>query len=624
MAKLYIIDTARVQDDLDSAEALLQMALARAAKIDPISEERSALAVEEIPDIVADFRRRIKVIDDILALSHDYIEPILQAGEQVKNPSDSQQLYEAYKQTIATLIDKCAVVIPAVIDCITHLEEQKPIDPKHPLQSLRTNHALLKAFVDAFQENPNRREIKKDMACAPRSPTKQPSLHLDLRGAALPETLPFIAKFAEKCRTHLDKETLFEKLLNELQRLARKATKGKQKAYVTRGAENGFRSFCEAFKQESQGRYTVYTSDQEYGAMFSNLDRRCIEIVPFERGIHDKDPCLMAYDLNKRLETAPVGRKVVFLSSVCRNGAYRIATNQVIAAIKKVHPDAEIWVDAAQDNMFFPDADLVVYSKRFGGTGGGMNFLGKRYQTDQYHSALRLSSGYLTEKVAACCGILFSQQNKIGNSLEDLNATPTLWKTRWKGTYIDSQARRFADELKGTSFGRHFETCYIDESKIEDPSYWKHGRIISFLRRRGSRANVRDVAEALERRRIYVDKKSISQQSGWKELVDFELKEDGTEQAQISAHFKRILEFEEQHKDTLVGTLIHPNFKLVSIGDGKLEVPKSHCTPDNFQRQQTYLVERGEMNEFIRIFIDVSISEEDITAVIEAIKSLSL
>lgn len=567
------------------------------------------------PEGLSEIRNRIKSITEGTKEEVFHILKYIQNYAQLQEIYGSADGIDAYIETLSKVADKGIAPFWEILETMAHQEDlaaKNPltIESEDPLKPITRNRELLMAFIKVgschCKENPKSEITYENIRAkiGKRKKIKKPSSRVpvtNFKGASLPTTMPVIREFAKACEDHPDQVSIFQALLAAFNEGVKEFSGGKQKAYLTKGAQNGLSLFFDAFYRENEGaEFEIATSDQEYLPMFSNIPKDKIKTVQYDKADVEK----FEEDLIERLRTSEAKRKIVFLSSVCRNGQ-RIATKELIQRIKKECPDAEVWIDAAQDNMFFTDADMVTYSKRMGGTGAGMILLSDKYQKQIYDDKLRLQAGYPIRALASLSTLIHAQKTRIGNKMQDLLEVEGLWRFEGKGNYMREMTASIKDKVEQTQFGEHFTTEYCDESKIDPEEFWKYGIIISFFKKENSPVKVEKVAANLKAKNFQIDWFSISALEGW-DQIDPEKQSMPDSREERLEFFKKIQRFQDGHRDYLVGPIVLPN---------------TDTTEESFKKQIEYLKARARAHEFIRIFIDASMAPEDINAFVEALTS---
>ncbi len=570
-----------------------------------------------------------------------------------------------------------------LLETIIGNEKRVKINPETPMSTLERNCELLLAFINAAREhnenNPKGKIYKyikaKVIRKNPRYETKE--RQQDFTGAAIPQTVPAVDEFIKKCENHPRKIRLFDALIASLPTHARPFISEDQILMITAtGAKDTFMQFCGVYLDEANKQKKtigVYTTNKEYLPMLGRLESEpeiaTIHKIKFNKESREK----FIEDLIAQLKASTEDKIVVFISANNRFGE-KMMDPKLIARIKNemkaAEKEVEIWVDAAQSNTPFKEADAAFYSKRVGTIGSTAIVLGPKYNQARkgeeedkedredkedkdstlFTEPFAFRSTYPIKELASICASLYIQEQRIGNKLEDLITTPTLWNFTGEGKYIDIEAKRFKKELEKNrgKFGEHFGVAFeCNEKEDQDTKTWRFAKIITLRKKPESPINLRNMQKELEDTGIMVDLFSISSRNhALKRIIKIEKARKPDNETPAKRKLEKLLQqlqsYQDSHQSQLAMSLIAPGledfteekFDKEQVGkDGQIEIPLQNqqgTTPqptsaqDLYEKQLEYLEEVVNEHEFIRIFIDIKATPADMDNLVKTLKSLKI
>jgi hypothetical protein len=486
-----------------------------------------------------------------------------------------------------------------------------PSTDKFVLDYLDCNEDLALAFINAARKSKHSPENVRQLI------EDQCSLHTrtpvgNFRGASIPNPVALFGEFGRICDrlNSSHSENVFGTLMTALQELGREATGGEQELFFSPGARKGWLAAFNAL-QKSYPTLRVYGSPHEYLAMLQDRDN-CRVVAG---GIEEKEGEL---DLSKNIldsiagESGLVGQPVVFLSSVRRTGK-RVDINRIMKEIRAEAPDVIFVVDAAQDHYMYPGADIVLYSKRFGGTGTGLVMIKKDTIHPKVRQAMAVQEGVNTQLLAATVAGLRCERQKVhfANKLQELVQTPEIWSFKNGGSYIKKQADKIVGAVSADAvLGDHFVPCYDPEEADEaNPRLWKSSRIITLHQRPSSGINLQKLAEIVEQQGIHLDWISPELEPEFEQYL-IHMGELPYSRDNCRCFCDALLEFQTVTKPTYFSEMI----VLPEVFNGT--APMSE---ELYERQRAYLKESLSRQNMIRLYIDIQMNNEDIEKMLSAL-----
>ncbi len=363
---------------------------------------------------------------------------------------------------------------------------------------------------------------------------------------------PKLEKFHAQIKTFLDnpsqRDRKYEILLNTFKKLIKEKFGKNYDGYYTTGTTNAFTALQDKFWKVHPNAH-LYHTPNEYLVM-------PYKVMPQKRQSIDMDPYdpeevflqRIFDDVKKReLNGEEVCESVVILISSELRGGIRIFDVHRIAEIveeknkslgyKKYH----LWIDAAQDNRLFvhpksennpvyhpenPDlfiGDIVFSSKRIGqGTGRGLVLVNNNTYPPEEDIAYSLSEssggGTNEDFLIDIIGGLYIETTQMPHQLADLTKTPSLWRLKGRGKFLDWEIVRAFELIKRLPFlKKHFrleaQNRPLDSLEIGRKNHGKFKknnerqghRILRLAKNEKSPVNLSQLVNRLAKRGIKVD-----------------------------------------------------------------------------------------------------------------------
>jgi hypothetical protein len=180
------------------------------------------------------------------------------------------------------------------------------------------------------------------------------------------------------------------------------------------------------------------------------------------RGIPEREPIVLLVSTQMR-----IGAKLVDTKKV----AQIVETENQRIGYKQYH----LWFDSSQDSRVMDDGDIVFFSKRFAGSGGGMVLANnKTYPEDDgkdIKEALRLRSSYDASIIPRLIASLHLTSRKVGHTVSALTHTPGLWHYKGKGTFVAGEIEKARTHIDKSEL---LSGLFSIESQMpDDPAQWK-------------------------------------------------------------------------------------------------------------------------------------------------------
>ena len=199
------------------------------------------------------------------------------------------------------------------------------------------------------------------------------------------------------------------------------------RGFPTRGTLRSFQAVID--RVEPQTLFVICTPG-EFGPMVSSLEETStlfVNIEDIDFAVED-----LTDNVVQIMETYPERPLVFLISSCLRIGGRYLDLQMLRAKIQAAHAQPitasrQLWVDAAQDHRVV-HADVVFYSKRFAGTGGGLVVVDAGV-SEAIREKLEVKSGYDTVYLVRVCKALVSALRGTYFGFEDMLVRPNLWDT---------------------------------------------------------------------------------------------------------------------------------------------------------------------------------------------------
>lgn len=562
---------------------------------------------DDLDPVIAMTRRGVRdsFLGSLAKIVHERMAEICSLTE----PGEKRR--EALKQELRECLAGSFELFWGTLEAL--VRDPLPLDPKRPLDYLATNEDLALAFIQTAQESPQidnlNQRIGEQCSRHPRRPIN------NFRGASIPNPIPLFEQFGLQCKeiSGSHEHNVYGALMTALAELTQEATQDKQTAYFTPGARKAWLSVFDVLRKRYPS-LRVYGTPHEYIAMLQ--DRNYCRVVDGDlEGESDEDELKISQRLLEAMSGDTLREQpVVFLSSVRRTGK-RIDVNRIMGEIRREFPNVIFVVDAAQDHYMYPDADIVLYSKRFGGTGTGLIMLKKDSIPPEIQRAMTIQEGVNIQLLASTVAGLRSERQSVhfANRLQNLITTPGLWEFRGGGTYIDQQSSRIAQSIADDPYlSEHFEVEFSEEKPdVANPNLWKSSRVVTLRKKPHSSLDLEKLCQKIEQQDgLHLDWISPANEEEFKEIMALA----GKPYTRDNCHHlcEMILDFQTTTKPTYFTEMI----ALPEVFNGA--VPMSE---DTFRRQIEYFTKSIERQSMIRLYIDLQMNSEDIDRLLSALSS---
>ncbi len=551
---------------------------------------------------------RDSFLESLSGIAHQELGKICQEHEA------GEPRLKALKQELTECLNGSFELFWGALEAL--VREPIPLNPENPLDYLAVNEDLALAFIQTAQEHSGDRDNltqKIDDQCSAHDRTDINNF----RGASIPNPVPLFEKFGllSKAIGGSHEHNIFGKLMAALRDLVTEATGDQQVGFFTPGARKGWLAAFNALRRQHPN-LRIYGTPHEYLAMLQDRDHcRVVDSDISQNGDPEGES-----EISQRLleaisgEEGLVDQPIVFLSSMRRTGQ-RVDVNRIMKEIRAEVPSVLFVVDAAQDHYMYPDADIVLYSKRFGGTGTGIMMLKKDSISKEVLRAMAIQEGVNIQLLASTvAGLRCERQpTHFANCLKDLTATPALWNFRGGGTYIDRQATRIAEAISDTPvLNEHFTVSYDDEEPDEaNPNLWKSSRIIGLHQKQTSDLDLAKLClHAEQHGNIQLDWIAPTMEPECETLLDLASQPYSRENCRRLCD--GILEFQTTTKPTYFTEMI----ALPEVFNGAAPMSR-----DTFERQKEYFLQSIARQNMIRLYIDIQMHVTDIDRLLSSLTS---
>lgn len=512
------------------------------------------------------------------------------------SPGEDRQI--ALRQLLTHCLDEGFEVFWGVLEVLDRSPLQ--VETADPIDFLQRNEDLFLAFVQTVQGHSSLQEwrLRIERSVVSRSYF----LNLSFKGASVPMERPLFKVFGQACGELRKQTYLF--LIAALDSIAAEATDGLQRAYLSsEGASNTWLSLINYLRHRANVR--VYSTTGAYLPMIPHDQRESENFVIVED--HD-DTTLIAFLIAAiQARAGEDARPIVFLPTVFRTGQ-RLDIPRIMQEVQAACPSPKVLfaLDAAQDHYFYPDADIVIYSKRFGDSGMGMLMLREDLPPEMGlsdHACVKggLNIEHLARMVAAWrCE---RQPVHVASRVQDLRRVASLWHFSGRGTYIDRQASAISQYFEQDSVLKaHFEVEFSSEPEDLPGNLhpWKSSRILVLRRRKSSNLDLLALNERLVALGIEVDCFSLGSLRSFRHLRN--LAKDRYSPQKARKLFEAIFNFQNTTDSSQLLEMV----SLPKVYNG------GEPTRDLYLRQRAALKAAAERQTLFRVHIDVTHTEEDI------------
>ncbi len=334
-----------------------------------------------------------------------------------------------------------------------------------------------------------------------KKPMQQGQQELKLNGAALPEIFPKIDHYVESAMKYLggrscDKGKKFMLMLEAFKKISEEVFGKDMEAFcavaTTRNLTSLVSRFWSAFPHAELIAepyeylpmwYAVSDATKRHMIDIDNLnfneEHLTVELLRKGETIRQK----------RKAESVPEKDPIVLLiSTQMRIGAKLLDPKKIMQWV-----DAEneflgfqqyhVWFDASQDSRIVADGDLVFYSKRFAGSGGGMVLANKAtYPEDDGHDireSFRLRSSYDVSIIPRLTASLHLTSRKVGHHVANLAQTPGLWYFQGKGTFVAGEVEKARSSLSQSPIVKDLFT--LEHQMPSDAKQWKVDAVMRII-----------------------------------------------------------------------------------------------------------------------------------------------
>ncbi len=266
----------------------------------------------------------------------------------------------------------------------------------------------------------------------PDAKTPQLIENLYLDGAGLPVPPATVLAYERKLTTFMEAapftgRTVFSVLTSLFEETARQVFGAQLSAFYTQGTLTSFQKWVLRFWQVYPEARCISTP-LEYMPMYYNLPRRFRHMVDLPDLYFREEDLTAAFfakgdALNRGLtESEKRNRPICLLvSSEPRCGGKRLDMNKISDLVAQQNAalgyrQYHLWTDASQDFRTLRKTDVLWYSKRHAGTGGGMILVNNQtYDLDnsELREAVRVRSGYDIRYIIRLIASLLSMKSRM-------------------------------------------------------------------------------------------------------------------------------------------------------------------------------------------------------------------
>jgi len=260
---------------------------------------------------------------------------------------------------------------------------------------------------------------------------------------------------------------------------------------------------------------------------------------------------------------------------------------------------------------------MLLYSKRLGGAGTGIVALNKdRTEETSLRDAFNVPGTYRTGDLARAYGAMWyetKQTARFANHFGELLVNPALWGFKGKGTYIDSLCKDITDRIRADkALKKHFKIMYSSSPRKSGGRHtpWNSSRTLSFKKRPGSNVSVKQLADKLREKRIYVDWFSMKEEPAkeyYEEILEITRKPYSEKRCECLCN--AIMDFELHYPELVIDKTL--GLREIYAG-GNIEY-----TEDLYWRQIRRFKEAVGSQEMIRILVDITTRKGDICSFLE-------
>ncbi len=366
------------------------------------------------------------------------------------------------------------------IDILRLAEKERGADPlteNDMLLPLQIDNELFTEVLGVAQTHPQFKDWIRFLGQKADGELDQTSEQLDelrLDGAALPEMFPKIAEYEDRITRHVQtrggrKGKSFEVMTKAFKTIATTLFGNEVEAFYGVGTFPTFKSLALRFWKYNPDADLI-ACPYEYLPMWYQVAENRRHMADIPQGIDFTEEQLMDSLFRKGQEVREKRRQrgvednapiVLLVSSQMRIGGKMLDTKKIAELVETENQKNagdgrsryHLWLDASQDSRVIKEGDIVFYSKRHGGTGGGMVLARKAtYPEDSQDikEAFRTRSGYDLKYIPRIVAALFCIDKKIGHKFANLLDPKTigLWYFSGKGTFLEKEIEKAADAIR--------------------------------------------------------------------------------------------------------------------------------------------------------------------------------
>lgn len=329
----------------------------------------------------------------------------------------------------------------------------------------------------------------------------------------------------------------YDALLSGFKNLVERTWGGNYEGFRTKGTCDGYQKWISKFFGDPQyKRSRLITLDHDYMELYQNQDltsrHSCVSLEDPSTITEEEVAEKYSQRIQElRFSDTECGPFVCGFSSELRNGMRRFDVPKLVSLLRKVGEDlgveVHVWVDAAQDSRLFvyedeptdalnPEAnrvkdrdigDLVFWSKRIGGTEGGLALVNtdlyptkveESFQRTLPYKAFSAGGGVDEERLIRLIADLTIERGQIAHSIEHLLQVPALWYYRGGGTFLQNELQKAQEAYDASSqVKEHFEFCA--ENETEPRGEWRSQRMLHLRLKESSPLVLAKIRTSLER-----------------------------------------------------------------------------------------------------------------------------
>lgn len=583
---------------------------------DPVYYPNSQLRT--VDEFRTGFRRELLAcIDEIVATQ------ILQKICDVEPSGDLDRRKESLKKTLRKCLDESFTLFWVTLESLARTGIA--FDHRDPIDFLQRNEDLALAFIEVVREHPENEAIMDQIQakCAERKRERPPVNYF--RGSSVSGAPSLFTEFGHHCDEEEHRTLSFELIMERFNAFCAQLSGARQFGFPVPGTTEAWDKFMKTLIVNIYGKDhrtpRTFTIANNYGALLELSDY--IEIAEGDPSEENPATGNLVISDNLRAAIQSAGPDIVptvLVPSITRD-ARQIDVDRVQREIGQI-PDLIFTIDSAQDKYAHPDADVVFYSKLYGGSGQGLVSM-SRDLDPKIHRAFAVKSGLSLEQIARTVAILWCQQrpDHFSNRFQELLDTENIWRFSGKGQYLTKKAkqvRKFVEESSVLS--QHFTVEFPeDEGNEATPNPWRSTRMIMFHKRPDSPIDISKVPGLMHDDHGWCQVDCIAPLKSPELQEIMELGEGDFLSSRVGPYLEALLEYQTiTHPKATTELLILPEIynQIDRIISGETTIDQ-----DLFERQKAHLQECAQRQEGIRISINVQMISEDIERLLHLMES---